>query len=44
MELIAALICLFATVDATPLESQSKQKDSRLARLYFIWPRSMMFR
>jgi hypothetical protein len=33
-----------ATVSTTPLESQSKQRDPRLARLYFIFPRSMMFR
>jgi Protein of unknown function (DUF2846) len=33
-----------ATVSTTPMESQSKQRDSRLARLYFIWPRSAMFR
>jgi hypothetical protein len=33
-----------ATVSTTALEPQSKQRDARLARLYFIWPRSMMLR
>jgi hypothetical protein len=33
-----------ATVTTTPLESQSKQTDARLARLYFVFPRSMMLR
>ena len=33
-----------ATVSTTPMESQSKQRDSRHARLYFIWPRSAMLR
>jgi Protein of unknown function (DUF2846) len=33
-----------ATVSTTALEPQSKQRDARLARLYFIWPRSAMFR
>jgi hypothetical protein len=33
-----------ATVSTTTLESQSKQRDPRLARLYFIWPRSMMMK
>ncbi len=28
----------------TPLEPQSKQRDARQARLYFIWPRSAMLR
>jgi Protein of unknown function (DUF2846) len=41
---MAFALAACATVDTTPLESQSKQKDSRLARLYFIWPKSMMFR
>jgi hypothetical protein len=33
-----------ATVSTSVLEPQSKQRDPRLARLYFIWPRSMMLR
>ncbi len=33
-----------ATVSTTTLESQSKQRDPRLARLYFIWPRSWMMK
>lgn len=32
-----------ATVSTSVLEPQNKQRDPRLARLYFIWPRSMMF-
>jgi hypothetical protein len=32
-----------ATV-STKMESQSKKRDSHLARLSFIWPRSAMFR
>jgi hypothetical protein len=31
-------------VSTTPMESQGKQRDLRLARLYFIWPRSAMLR
>jgi Protein of unknown function (DUF2846) len=46
---IAAIIIMCglaacATVSTTPMESQSKQRDSRLARLYFIWPQSAMFK
>lgn len=33
-----------ATVSTTTSESQSKQRDPRLARLYFIWPRSWMMK
>jgi hypothetical protein len=33
-----------ATVSSTSVESQSKQRDPRLARLYFIWPLGPMFR
>src|SRR4051794_20937033 len=33
-----------ATVPTTPMESQSKPQDPRMARLYFIWPHSFMFR
>jgi hypothetical protein len=32
------------TVSTTTMESQTKPRDSRLARLYFIWPRSAMFK
>ena len=39
---VALVAC--ATVSTTTLESQSKQHDPRLARLYFIWPRSMMMK
>lgn len=31
-----------ATVDTTALESQSKQRAARQARLYFIWPKGWM--
>jgi hypothetical protein len=45
---VAALMSLAltacATVSTTALESQSKQRDSRQARLYFIWPRSWMMK
>jgi hypothetical protein len=34
---VALVAC--ATVPTTTLESQSKQRDPHLARLYFIWPR-----
>jgi hypothetical protein len=33
-----------ATVSTIPMESQGQQRDARQARLYFIWPRSAMFR
>jgi hypothetical protein len=33
-----------ATVSTTTTESQSKQRDPRTARLYFIWPRSWMMK
>ena len=33
-----------ATVSTTTSESQSRQRDPRLARLYFIWPQSAMFK
>jgi hypothetical protein len=33
-----------ATATIAPMESQSKQKDARLARLYFIFPHSLMLR
>ena len=33
-----------STVSTTPMESQSKPRDTRAARLYFIWPRSAMFK
>lgn len=46
---VMACIVMFAlsacaTVSTTPMESQSKKRDPRLARLYFIWPRSGMFK
>jgi hypothetical protein len=42
---IAALaLAACATVSTTTAESQNKARDSRLARLYFIWPRSMMLK
>jgi len=45
---IAALVIIAltgcATVSTTTLESQSKPRDPGLARLYFIWPRSAMFK
>lgn len=33
-----------STVDTTSMESQSKQRDARMARLYFIWPKSHMLK
>jgi hypothetical protein len=33
-----------ATVSTTTQESQSKQRNPGLARLYFVWPRSAMFK
>jgi hypothetical protein len=39
---IASAAC--ATVSTTTSESQNKQRDPRLARLYFIWPRSAMLK
>jgi Protein of unknown function (DUF2846) len=33
-----------STVSTIPMEPQSKQRDPRQARLYFIWPRSAMLR
>jgi hypothetical protein len=33
-----------ASVSTSPMESQSKPRDARVARLYFIWPRSAMLR
>jgi hypothetical protein len=41
---MACALAACATVSTTPMESQSKQRDPRLARLYFIWPQSAMFR
>jgi len=41
---LACGLAACATVSTTALEPQSKQRDARLARLYFIWPRSAMFR
>jgi hypothetical protein len=47
----AVMVCLLsvalvacATVSTTTPESQSKQHDPHQARLYFIWPRSMMLK
>jgi hypothetical protein len=46
---VVACIIMFAlvacaTVSTTTSESQSKPRDSRLARLYFIWPKSLMLK
>jgi hypothetical protein len=41
---LAVALVACATVSTTALERQSKQKDTRLARLYFIWPRSAMIK
>ena len=41
---LACGLAACATVSTTALEPQSKQRDARLARLYFIWPRRPMFR
>ena len=45
---VMACFMIFAlaacVTDTTPLEPQSKQRDARQARLYFIWPRSAMLR
>jgi hypothetical protein len=41
---VALALAACETVSTTPLEPQSKQRDARLARLYFIWPKSFMFR
>src|SRR5262245_8660444 len=42
--LIVCGLSACATVSTTPMESQSAQRDPRLARLYFIWPLSAMLR
>jgi Protein of unknown function (DUF2846) len=42
--LVTLALAACTTVSTTTPESQSKQRDPRLARLYFIWPRSMMFK
>jgi hypothetical protein len=42
--LMVLVLAACATVSTTTLESQSKQRDPRLARLYFIWPRSLMMK
>jgi hypothetical protein len=45
---IAALMVLAlaacATVSTSTLEPQSRQRDPKLARLYFIWPKSWMMK
>jgi hypothetical protein len=41
---MALLLAACATVSTTTSESQSKQRGPRLARLYFIWPRSWMMK
>ena len=46
---IAALVIVCGlsacgTASTTPMESQSKPRDARLARLYFIWPNGPMFK
>ncbi len=40
--MILAALAGCGTVPTTAIESQSKPKNARMARLYFIWPRSMM--
>jgi hypothetical protein len=42
--LMALALAACATVSTTTAESQKKPRDARLARLYFIWPRSMMLK
>src|SRR5260221_13867262 len=42
--LMVLVLAACATVSTTTSESQSKQRDPRLARLYFIWPRSWMMK
>jgi Protein of unknown function (DUF2846) len=42
--LLTAALAGCATVSTTTLEPQNKQRDRHLARLYFIWPRSMMMK
>lgn len=41
---VALALGACATVDATSTESQSKARDARMARLYFIWPKSYMLK
>jgi hypothetical protein len=41
---VTTALAACATVNTTSMESQNKARDARLARLYFIWPRSMMFK
>ena len=41
---LAFALAACATVSTTTQESQKKQRDPRLARLYFIWPRSLMMK
>jgi Protein of unknown function (DUF2846) len=42
--IVALATAACATVSTTTLEPQSKQRDPRVARLYFIWPRSWMMK
>jgi hypothetical protein len=42
--ILALALAACATVSTTTLESQSKQRDPRTARLYFIWARSWMMK
>jgi Protein of unknown function (DUF2846) len=41
---VALALAACATVSTTTLEPQSKARDPRAARLYFIWPRSWMMK
>jgi hypothetical protein len=41
---LATALAACSTVSTIPMEPQNKEKDSRLARLYFIWPLSAMMR
>ena len=42
--LLTVALAACATVSTTTTESQSRQRDPRLARLYFIWPRGLMLK
>jgi uncharacterized protein YceK len=42
--LMVVVLAACTTVSTATPESQSKQRDARLARLYFIWPRSWMMK
>lgn len=42
--LMSYALAACATVSTTPMESQTRQRDPRVARLYFIWPQSAMLK